>query len=167
MSKGMVIAGFSGIGKTELAKKYKNVIDLDAAEYVYDNSCVAHLSLERRKGEERPTNVDWPDNYIEEIRQCILKYDLILVWDREDIINEYFKNNIDFIVCYPSKKDLPHYIERYRKRGNSEKYIKMKIKQYEKRTIFFNNLDNEQIILVNNETLEDYLIRNNYELIEK
>ena len=31
----LIIAGFSGIGKTYLGNKYKNVIDLDPAPYAY------------------------------------------------------------------------------------------------------------------------------------
>lgn len=167
MKNGLVIAGFSGIGKTELAKKYNNVIDLDSADYAYDNSALLHLPLEARKGKKRPSNPMWPDNYISVIKESLVKYDLVLVWDREDIIEEYFNNGINFVLCFPDKSDLDNYISRYRKRGNSEEYIKMKLEQYDFKMPFFERLNVDKIILKDNETLEDYLVRNNYKLVLK
>jgi len=164
MKKGIIIAGFSGIGKTTLAKKYKNVIDLDSAEFVYDDSNMLHVPFEKRKGEKRKPNINWPNNYINAIKEAIHQYDLVLVWDREDIIEEYIKNDIDFILCYPTKEDLNEYIKRFRARGNTEKYIQMKLKQYDEKIKLFTNLKIEKIILTNNETIEDYLKKNNFEL---
>ena len=164
MKKGIVIAGFAGIGKTTLAKKYKNVIDLDSAEFVYDDSNMLHIPFEKRKGEKRNPNINWPNNYINAIKEAIQQYDLILVWDRQDIIKEYIKNDINFTLCYPTKEDLPQYIERFRNRGNTEKYIKMKLKQYDEKIKLFENLEKEKIILTQNQTLENYLKENNFEL---
>lgn len=60
MKKGIVIAGFSGIGKTVLGTKYKNVLDLDAAPYVYDDTDMLSISFEQRKGMKRKANPAWP-----------------------------------------------------------------------------------------------------------
>ncbi len=158
----IIIAGFSGIGKTSLAKKYKNVIDLDASEYVYDETDVLEAYMKKRKGEYRKPNPNWPNNYISVIKEAMTNYDIILVWDREDIIEEYIKNKFDFMVCYPSKNDLDNYVQRYKNRGNSDKYINMKLNQYENRVKFYNTLSMQKIILNNNETIEDWLIKNNY-----
>lgn len=160
--KGIIIAGFSGIGKTTLAKKYKNVIDLDASEYVYDETDLLNIDIERRKGEYRKPNPNWPGNYIEAIKKSLYKYDIVLVWDREDIIEEYIKNKFNFMVCYPSKNDLDNYVRRYKNRGNSDKYIKMKLNQYDNRIKLYDELKLEKVILNNNETIEDWLLKNNY-----
>lgn len=168
MKKSIVIAGFSGIGKTELAKKYSNVVDLDSAEYVYDDSDILDIPFERRKGEKRKPNPLWPQNYINKIKEVMTQYDFVLVWDRKDIIEEYIKNDIEFVICYPSYKDLfKYYGKRYIKRGNSRKYIRMKMIQYFKKKIYFRKLNAKKIILNHNETLEDYLLKNNYKLIRK
>lgn len=159
MKKGIVIAGFSGIGKTELARKYSNVLDLDSASYVYDDSEILHIPFEQRKGEKRKPNTLWPNNYIEAIQDNLSKFDYVLVWDREDIINAYIKNGIDFILCYPSREALQEYPQRFRNRGNTEQYIKMKLEQYEEKMRFFAQLDVEKIILKEKETLEDYFIK--------
>lgn len=167
MKNKIIIAGFSGIGKTVLASKYKNVLDLDAAEYAYDDSDILDIPFEKRKGGKRKTNPLWPQNYIKAINKAKDEYDIILVWDREDIIKEYINNGIDFILCYPVKDDLNNYIKRYRDRGNSEKYIKWKIEQYDEKMEYFKNLDVPKIILANNDTIETYLIKQNYNLVKK
>lgn len=163
----LIIAGFSGIGKTTLGKKYKNVIDLDSAEYAYDDTDISYLSLEQRKGMSRKKNKNWPENYIKAINEAKEKYDYVLVWDRLDIINEYIKNNIDFILCYPSYSSLDIYKQRYKDRGNSNVYIEKKIKEYDEKMKFFNKLNVEKIVLDGNDTLENYLLRKGYNLIKK
>lgn len=167
MKKGIVIAGFSGVGKTVLGTKYKNVLDLDAAEYVYDDSDCLHIPFEKRKGEKRKLNSSWPQNYIVAIQDALYKYDFILVWDREDIIREYMKNDIAFILCYPSREDLSYYVERYRSRGNTEKYISWKLAQYDEKVKFFETLSVPKIILDNRKTLEDYLKEKHFSLIKR
>lgn len=103
--KWIIIAGYSGTGKTTFAKKYKNVIDLDASEYVYDETDLLNIDIERRKGEYRKPNPNWPGNYIEGIKKALDKYDIVLVCDREelqccdadnliDIVNFLDANNI-------------------------------------------------------------------------
>lgn len=89
------------------------------------------------------------------------------MWDREDIVSEYLKNNIPFKLCYPDEVSLKSYSERFRKRGNSEEYISWKLAQYPQKVGYFNTLNVEKILLHNNETLEEYLLKNNYELTAK
>ena len=60
MKKPIIIAGFAGIGKTTLAKKYKNVIDLESSLYKYDNIGLEGIPVEQRKGTIRNPNKDWP-----------------------------------------------------------------------------------------------------------
>lgn len=167
IKKGIIIAGFSGIGKTTLSKKYKNVIDLDVSEYVYDETDILDIDIERRKGEYRKQNPNWPNNYIDTIKKVLDMYDIVLVWDREDIMKEYINNGFEFMVCYPSKNDLDNYVKRYKNRGNTDKYIEMKVKQYDDRLKLYTSLNVKKVVLENNKTLEDWLLDNNYELIKK
>lgn len=84
-----------------------------------------------------------------------------------DIVNEYLKNNINFIICYPEEICLEEYKNRFLKRGNSKDYVKMKINEYYEKVKYFNTLPIKKIILKEKETLEDYLIKNNINLKEK
>ena len=56
MNKPLIIAGFAGIGKTTLAKKYKNVIDLESSIYKWDNTGFEDVPVEQRKGIIRKEN---------------------------------------------------------------------------------------------------------------
>lgn len=164
---GMVIAGFAGIGKTTLAKKYKNVIDIESSLYKWDNSGLEDVPVEARKGMKRNENKEWPLNYINEIKDKIEKYDIVLVWIKSDALELYEKYNIKYTLCYPEEKALPLYIQRYRTRGNSEEYINKVINSFEKTKKQFDEKNVDKIILKANETLEDYLINAGIKLIEK
>ena len=60
--------------------------------------------------------------------------------------------------------ELDLYKQRYLARGSTPEYADCKIGQYEDRLKLYNSLDVEKMILKNNETLEDYLLRKNYKL---
>ena len=50
MQKTLIIAEFAGVGKTTLAKKYKNVIDIESSPYKWDYSGMDITNLENLKG---------------------------------------------------------------------------------------------------------------------
>ncbi|MCQ9223306.1 hypothetical protein NQZ84_09905 [Streptococcus suis] len=50
----MFLFAFPGMGKTTLAKKYTDVVDLEMSDIKYDNSSVRHLTKEERKSTKRP-----------------------------------------------------------------------------------------------------------------
>ena len=165
--KGFILAGFSGIGKTMLAQKYSNVVDLDPFVYAYSDNLNGE-SIEKHKGETHIPNPDWPQNYLDEIKRCTKIYDLVLVWDRIDIVKEYIANNFSFAICYPDDNSLKKfYKDRFLSRGNSEKYVEWKLKQYEEKIAFFDTLDVPKYILKENETLEDFLKKNSFSLQTK
>lgn len=167
MEKGIVIAGFAGIGKTTLSKKYKNVIDLESSIYKWDNSKLEDIPVEERKGILREENKDWPLNYINEIKKQMINYDIVLVWIHPDVLKIYDKYNIPYVLCYPSKNALKHYEQRYKNRGNNIEYINKVIDTYDMRIKQFEKFSAKKIILNEDETLEDYLFEKNYELIKK
>ncbi len=167
MKKPLIIAGFAGIGKTTLANKYKNVIDLESSIYRWDNTGLEDIPVEARKGMKRKENAKWPNNYIEEIKKQSLYYDIILVWIHPDVLKIYDENNIDYVLCYPNKDSLKIYEQRYKERGNNEEYIERVINTYDMRLNQFKEKNVSQIILKGNETLEDYLLNHNYKLVKR
>ncbi|MDK2899133.1 MAG: hypothetical protein PWQ10_320 [Patescibacteria group bacterium] len=164
LKKGIIIAGFAGIGKTTLAKKYKNVIDIESSYYKWDNTGLEYTNTENRKGIVLPENPNWPNNYINKIKEAQLMYDIVLVWVHPDALDIYDKEKLEYIIIYPSKDSLSIYKQRYYNRGNTEKYISRIIDTYDMRKRQFDKKNAQKVILENDETLEDYLIKNDYYL---
>lgn len=167
MNKPLIIAGFAGIGKTTLANKYKNVIDLESSIYRWDNTGLEDIPVEQRKGTKRKENLNWPQNYIKEIKKQSLSYDIVLVWIKPEVLEIYDENDIDYVLCFPEKSAIKIYEERYKKRGNNKEYISKIVDTYDDSFEEFNKMQVPQIILQGDETLEDYLIKHNYKLIKR
>ena len=161
---GIIIAGFAGIGKTTLAKKYKNVVDIESSNYRWDNTGFENIDTENLKGIKRPDNPNWPNNYIQKIKDQQQIYDIVLVWVHPDVLDIYDKENLKYIIVYPSKDSLDIYRQRYHERGNTDEYISKIIDTYDMRKEQFDSRNSKKVVLENSETLEDYLIKNNYYL---
>ena len=169
MKKGIVIAGFAGIGKTTLAKKYKNVADIESSPYKYDYSNIDKSNLETMKGSKnRVKNKDFPMNYISAIRDAQKNFDYVLVWIHpEEILPIYDESQIDYLLAFPEREALVDYEERFRGRGNNVYYINKVLSNYDLRFKQFTESKHAKIILQRGETLEDAMIRLGYDLITK
>lgn len=164
----LIIAGSAGVGKTTLAKKYDNVIDLESSPYKWDYSNLKSQNLEVLKGtKDRIPNKDFPQNYINAIKKAIKEYDVVCVWLHFDnTVPLYLQNKLDFVLCFPELESVVGYKKRFIERGNSEEFANHIIETYEQ---FYNKCiktPNKKIILKNNETLEDCLISQNFRLIQ-
>lgn len=125
MSRTILIAGFGAIGKTTLASKYKNILDLESSsfKYIIDDE-LKKLRVEERKGlKNRKLNPEYPDNYYEAIIENLNKYDIVLISMHNEIIKKLEDNNIDYIVVYPKEDMIDEIIERCIARGNIEDFL--------------------------------------------
>ena len=165
----MIIAGWAGIGKTTLAKKYKNCIDLESSAYKWIYSDEDKKNSEKLKGDKsRTPNPDYPMNYINAIIDASKKYDVVCVWSHpEHALAYYDQYGIDYVLCYPTKDANAEYTNRMRNRGNTDEFIKSLNNVYEKRFEEFNNNPHKKIILNPHETLEDRLLEMGIKLIKR
>lgn len=162
--KGIIIAGFGGVGKTELAKKYKNVIDLESIFWRWQYN-EKYTNIEEYKScENRILNPDFPQNYMEAIKENQKKYDIVLIAYNTTICEALKENELSFLLCYPDKEAKDIYIERYRKRGNNERFINKNIESFEEAVDIVEKRIEPKIVLYGNETIEEYLIKNGYNL---
>lgn len=97
--KSAVIAGFPGIGKTTLYLDVKkrdlstSLIDIDINDFIGKD--------------------DFPQNYINRIRECSEKYAVILV-DASPVIREAMTDaNIFYSIVYPDISSMKNYLMRY------------------------------------------------------
>lgn len=165
MKKGIVILGFGGVGKTELSRKYKNVIDLESIfwKWKYNDKIEGNIECYKRY-ENRSKNTHFPTNYIEAIKENQQKYDIVLVAYSDIICKSLKENKIEYYLCYPEKGAKDIYIERYKGRGNNEEFIKRNIESFEEAIDIAEKREATKIVLYGDETLEDYLIKSGYNL---
>ena len=113
---GVFIFAFTATGKSTVARKYRNVIDMESTHYKYIDNNAEDESL---KSTVRDINREWPYNYFKELKKVKDKYDYILIAD--EICNDFLiDNKYDYWYVYP-KRELKHeYLDRCKKRGNNE-----------------------------------------------
>lgn len=169
MKKGIIISGFGGVGKTYLAKKYKNVIDLESSpyKYVYDGN--KKQDYEKLKGKlDRILNLDYPQNYINAIKEAQKKYDIVCVRSNGDEkVDFYDTYGLEYMVCCPTKSAYKHYVDRFQERGNSEEWIKKNRKYFKVAYKRCKKFKGDKIFLEDGETLEDVLLKRGFKLIPK
>lgn len=109
----IIVAGFPGVGKTYLSTKGRklNILDLDGKEFIWsDDNCIQR-------------NPNYPNNYIQGIKDNMGKYDIIFIALDFDILKRLDNEKITFIILYPNKSLKKSYITRYRRRGDSVEFI--------------------------------------------
>jgi len=168
--KPLIISGFGGIGKTTLANKYSNVIDLESSkyQYVYPEPTTQEEYEKLKANQNREINPEYPKNYVEAIKDAMTKYDVICVrynsYKNPNFLDTY---GFDYVVCYPTKKAFKkYYIQRFRDRGNTEEFIEV-LQRYHNLCCEISKKTRKKIILREDETLEDALIKKGVELIPR
>lgn len=128
MCKGsIVISAFPGCGKTY----FTNNSGLDVSDS--DSSKFSWLS-------EGVRNPDFPKNYIEHIKSLEGKVDFILVSSHREVREALVESKIPFHLVYPDESTKTEYIDRYKRRGSSEKFIELLTENWEE---WINELRNQ------------------------
>lgn len=151
----MIVSAFAGVGKTTLAQKYgKDVIDLESGDFRWLNND----GTEQSKGSQRVQNPRFPINYLEAIKAANQKYKVVLISQHEVIRKCLDAVKLDYILAYPDISMKEEFIERYRKRGNNENFIRLISTDWEK---WIQALDSVQthskIVLQKGQYLTDFV----------
>ncbi len=164
---GIIISGFAGIGKTTLQKNNPSVIDLESSDYkwIYQDENTESMDKEMRKGvTNRVKNPLWPLNYVKDIIEKSNEYEIVLISQDKDKRDCLKENNCEYYVCFPKKECKQDFINRYKSRGNNEKFIELVSQNFDD---WIDALMDEKnkIIMEPGEYLEDTL--NRYKMINK
>lgn len=161
MSKGIVIAGMAGVGKTVLAQKYANIMDLDHLlyKYTYPKEILENKTFEQLKGflQGRTLNPKWSRNYISKLFESIEHYDIVLLPASREIIEYFEKINFEYFLCYPTAKSKAVYMERYKNRNTNQEWIEKMNRNFENDVKYFESQKAKKLVLSGDETLEDKL----------
>ncbi len=121
----VILAG-PAIGKTYLAEHDSHFVDVDSekAKYKYDLYDATPEELEKGKfdrGEE--IRKDSSAYAINMLKETIASGKIALISYHEKVLNYINDNNIDYCLVYADLSLREEYIERMKRRGNSEKFI--------------------------------------------
>lgn len=136
MSK--IIAGFPGIGKSTLFKKYKGrVSDSDSSQF---------------------NKADFPENYIKHIRAESTNKDCVLVSSHDVVRKAMIAASIPFTLVYPVLECKDEYLKRYEDRGSPKAFIDLLSNNWDKWIIECHNQQNcEKIVLKPGQYLADVI----------
>jgi len=146
-----IISAFPGTGKSYYHGKYPNTtLDSDSSNFSWVKDENGDNTKER--------NPEFPQNYINHIKENIGKYKYIFVSSHKEVRDALLDNCLFFYLVYPSENRKDEFLERYRSRGNDEKFIKLISDNWEKwvREIYWINNGCEKIEMVL-DNLEDEL----------
>lgn len=161
--KAKVISVFAGLGKTTVGNKYKNVYDLTSSKYRYDYSDINKKDYEKLKYDKSmEKNPNWPYNYLDDLKDAIKNYDVVLVPSNEDIRLLLQKEKIDFLFVLPSMDSKNMLLDRYKNRGNNDILINEVMEYFDNWSRSQEDYDYPIIILEKDKTLEDLLLELNY-----
>jgi hypothetical protein len=139
-----IVSAFPATGKSYLfAKSKKKIMDSDSSHFSWVHKGVRHPNF--------------PQNYIDHIKENIGKVDIILVSSHKVVRDALVKNKLDFILAYPSFEQKEEYIRRCEQRGSDEKFILMLEEKWEEFLSECVTQENcKQIILSDGQYLSDW-----------
>lgn len=124
-NSGILIGGFKAIGKTTLARKYSNVVDVESSnfEYLIDGN-MRNIPVEQRKGlKSRIKNPEFPLNYYNELIANLKRNKVVLFACKRDVVDLLEQNGVSYYIVYPEEDMLDEIIARCQKRGNNENFV--------------------------------------------
>ena len=118
MKNTLVVSAFPACGKTVAYNKYKDsktILDSDSSEFSWIKDEFGNNTKER--------NLDFPNNYIQHIKDNLGKTDIIFVSSHLNVRQSMKDNDINYITIYPSKECRLEWVGRMYLRGNDAKFI--------------------------------------------
>lgn len=134
MNKTYVISAFPGCGKTYYYNTNNTLktLDSDSSNFSWIKDSNGNNTTER--------NPEFPNNYIKHIKDNIGKVDIIFVSSHDNVRQSLYANKIPTILVYPNKSCKDEWLNRFKNRGNDDKFIQFMSDNWDK---FIDALDNE------------------------
>lgn len=119
--KTKIISAFPGCGKTYCFNHMQNqieggILDSDSSDFSWIKDENGNNTKER--------NPDFPNNYINHIKENMGKVGVIFVSSHDVVRKALEENNIQYAIIFPDKQLKDMWMERFRQRGNDDKFIK-------------------------------------------
>lgn len=130
------------IGKTYLSKIDNRFIDIDGlkADYKYNLHNLSDEAKEKGKlNRGEIVNKDSTNYAINLLKETIKNNKIALITYHKKIINYIIENNIPYCLVYADIEQKEEYINRMKKRGNSEEFIKEMTDEKTWKEFFYQN----------------------------
>lgn len=118
MKKGKIIAGFTGTGKSSLAKEYcpsgLKIRDFDSADF-------SHIG----RYDDGVRNPEYPGNYVKAIIDEVGRSDVILISVIPEVVTALINGGCEVTLVYPTSGQKQEYSDRYHGRRGSKKVAEM------------------------------------------
>lgn len=136
-----VISAYPCCGKT-YAKQYVKELfrGMDYIPKIADSDSSKFSWIEKEDGT-KERNPDFPNNYIQHIKDNIGKVDYIFVSSHKIVREALSKNNIKFTMVVPEKNLLTNWMINMYDRGNDDDFINTQIDNWDK---WLNEIDEEK-----------------------
>jgi len=120
--KTKIISAFPGTGKTyfQALNSNKKIVDLDSNDFTGGYSRNGKVLLGR-----------FPSNYIQAVNERIGKSDILLISIHQEVRDMLSYSSINFMLIYPKRELKEEYLQRFRKRGDSEQFIELFSKNWD------------------------------------
>lgn len=114
MKNTQIVSAFPATGKSYFTKNTsKNVLDSDSSNF----------SWTINEDDTKIRNPNFPNNYIQHIKENIGKVDIIFVSSHKEVREALVENNIEFTLVFPNNRTKTEYLKRYKDRGNDKNFI--------------------------------------------
>jgi len=143
--KGLVIAGFPGVGKTFAHQNMPlKTVDSDSSRF-----------SKTENGSKHPF---FPKNYIEHIKDMIEVADIVFVSTHKIVREALIADGISFCVVYPEIASRGVYMKRYAQRGSGQDFIDLVNNNWSN---WIGEIENDErfgrVMLTGNTTLMDLM----------
>ena len=167
----MIISAFPTIGKSYAYDHMKNieglkVFDSDSSLFSWMYDTKFDMDKFEESGYLQPVtirrrNPDFPNNYIEYIKENMGSASYMFVSSHENVRHAMKDANIPYILIYPERSMLSEIVGRCYLRGNDDKFIKVLIDNWDS---WIDSCENDtgaidKIVLGHNEYLLDLIAR--------
>ena len=111
-----IISAFSGTGKSYYHNNHPTTtLDSDSSGF----------SWSKDENGNKIRNPEFPQNYINHIKENIGKYEIIFVSSHKEVRDALLNNCLYFYLIYPEQHRKDEYIKRYIERGDPQSFINL------------------------------------------
>jgi len=126
MKRTVVVSAFPCCGKTYAFEHYQNkysMLDSDSSQFSWIK--------DENGNNTKVRNSNFPNNYIQHIKDNIGKVDIIFVSSHEQVRKAMNEAGIHFCTVYPKESMLNEWVGRMYRRGNDSKFIQFIIDNWD------------------------------------